>query len=333
MFESKLSGLIFLVLLVGTFWMLWPVLGALLLGIFTAYVFRYLEKRLKKAFESHIVASSVLVAILILAAVLIVLGSTASLSVLEQDYNAFLEAISGSARFLIEVFELPESFSAVADAIVTDIGQGLKDFAFSSIKDLPSLAINAFIFLTSAIYFFAEGEKASNTLFHMADKLEARSGEILMVSIRSIRDFFEAVFLTRAVTAIVTFIIAGIGFYILNVGFWWGWGILTAIFVFLPILGAYLMYLPLGFILMAVEGFWTGMAVILYGILVISTLPHYLVRPYVSELRADENLFILFLGFVAGPLVMGLKGLFIGPSVLVLARDLFDHVYRREEDD
>lgn len=333
MFKSKVSVVIVSVLLAGTVWMIWPVLGALLLGMFTAYVFRYLRKRLNKAFDSEFWSSASLVGILVLLIALIILGSTAGLSVLKSDYNAFLETLSGSAKFLIALFELPETFSTITDSIVNSMGQGLRDFVFSSIKDLPRLTINAFIFLASAIYFFLEGDRASNAIFHMADNLEGKSGEILRQSVRSIRDFFEAVFLTRAVTAIVTFIIASIGFYFLNIGFWWGWSIVTSVFVFLPILGAYLVYIPLGLIFMAIENFWTGLTVILYGILVISTLPHYLIRPYVSSLRADENPLIVFLGFVAGPLVMGLKGLFIGPSMLVLTSDLFDYIYRQEDND
>lgn len=333
MFESKLSVVIVFVMVAGTFWMLWPVLGALLLGIFTAYLLRYLEKRLKKAFDSEFWASASLIGIMVLVLAFIILGSTASLSVLKKDYNAFLETLSGSLRLLITLFDLPGSFSTVADSIVSDIGQEIKNFAFSSIRDIPSLTINAFIFLTSAIYFFAQGDKSVNSLFHMADKLEGDIGEMLRESLRSIRDFFEAVFLTRTVTALVAFIIASVGFYFLNIGFWWGWGIVTAVFVFLPLLGAYLVYAPLGLILMGLGEFWTGLTVILYGILVISTLPHYLIRPYVSALRADEHPLLLFLGFVAGPLVMGLKGLFIGPSILVLTQDLFTFVYRKNGKD
>ncbi|MDY6788648.1 MAG: AI-2E family transporter [Candidatus Nanohaloarchaea archaeon] len=331
MLEGRFSSALVIVLLAGTIWMIWPVLGALLLGIFTAYVFRYVKSRLDRAFNSKRASTAVMILIIFAIALLLVLGSTASLSVLQKDYQAFLNTLSGSAKFLIELFDLPSSFSTVADSVINDIGAGLKNFAFSTIQDLPNLVVSSFIFITSAIYFYAQGNRVSNSVFYIADSIEGKSGEIVREAVRSIHDFFEAVFITRAVTAVVMFFLSSAGLYIMDVTFWWGWSILIALFGFLPIVGAYLVYVPLGLILM-VDSFGTGLAVILYGILVISTLPHYFLRPYVSAMRADEHPLVLFLGFVAGPIVMGLKGVFIGPSILVLTKDIFVHLYSAEEE-
>ncbi|PSH01785.1 MAG: hypothetical protein BRC27_00925 [Nanohaloarchaea archaeon SW_10_44_10] len=45
------------------------------------------------------------------------------------------------------------------------------------------------------------------------------------------------------------------------------------------------------------------------------------IRPYIGSRQMDEHPLIIFTGFIAGPLTLGLKGLILGPLMLILSKE------------
>ena len=93
------------------------------------------------------------------------------------------------------------------------------------------------------------------------------------------------------------------------------WGVVTALFSLIPLIGSAAVWGP-AVIILAVSGHW-GKALILLGLGagVIGQVDS-LVRPYVISERAKLNTLLVFFALLGGVKAFGVMGLFIGPVVL-----------------
>ncbi|PSH00922.1 MAG: hypothetical protein BRC30_00940 [Nanohaloarchaea archaeon SW_7_46_7] len=102
---------------------------------------------------------------------------------------------------------------------------------------------------------------------------------------------------------------------------------LIAIAALLPIIAGFMVYGPVSlyYLTLAQEPI-KGSLILIYGIIFLQILPEIFLRPYVGSKSLDEHPLIIFIGFLAGPLVLGLKGLILGPLILILTKEfLFNY--------
>jgi predicted PurR-regulated permease PerM len=93
------------------------------------------------------------------------------------------------------------------------------------------------------------------------------------------------------------------------------WGMVTALFSLLPIIGSAAVWGP-AVIVLAVGGHWVKALILLgLGVGVIGQVDN-LVRPYVISERSNLNTLPVFFALLGGVQAFGVMGLFIGPVVL-----------------
>jgi predicted PurR-regulated permease PerM len=143
----------------------------------------------------------------------------------------------------------------------------------------------------------------------------------------SINTLFTDVFLPRTLLSLLSLLLASVGLYLMGIQFWWGWALLIAAVAFLPLLAPFIVYLPLGIIYMAIGDFWLGVIIIIYGILVLDTLPFLYLSPYIKTHSPYHHPAILFISFVSGLLVFGVKGLILGPLAITLTLHFLYNTY------
>ncbi|MFB6114757.1 MAG: AI-2E family transporter [Candidatus Nanohalobium sp.] len=105
------------------------------------------------------------------------------------------------------------------------------------------------------------------------------------------------------------------------------WSILIALAALLPLIAGFMVYGPVSlyYMLVASQPIKGGL-ILIYGIIFLQIMPEIFLRPYVGSKSLDEHPLIIFLGFIAGPLVLGLKGLILGPLILILTKEfLFNY--------
>ena len=125
-----------------------------------------------------------------------------------------------------------------------------------------------------------------------------------------------AVFIVNVAVAGVQAVLTGIG--LLAVGFPSAvfWAVLTFVLALLPLIGASVVWLPIGaYLLLLVDRPLAGAFILLYGTFVVSLSDNYL-RPMVGghEARLNPGLFVV--GIFGGVAVLGFMGLFFGPVVV-----------------
>ena len=93
---------------------------------------------------------------------------------------------------------------------------------------------------------------------------------------------------------------------------------------FLPVIGPWLIYVPLGLwqIALVSGGYTRGVALIVFGILFLTLIPDLYIRPKLVERGSEIHPLLFILGFFGGEILFGMKGVILGPLILGLAQGI-----------
>jgi len=149
--------------------------------------------------------------------------------------------------------------------------------------------------------------------------------EILQERFRSVT---AATVVGSGLTAAILGILVGIGFLITGLNDPVFWGVVTAVFAILPVVGAGLVWIPAAALLAFNRHYGGAIFLALLGIVVLPNVEN-LVRPFVFRRYSQIHPMITLVGAVAGVSYFGLLGLLIGPLALSYFFELI-RMYREE---
>jgi Ca2+-transporting ATPase len=109
-------------------------------------------------------------------------------------------------------------------------------------------------------------------------------------------------------------LVAGIGYAVVGVKAPLLFGIITALLAMVP-MGATLVWMPLAISLILTDQLWAGIGLMLWGILVISTVDN-VIRPIVISGASRMPFLVILFGVLGGLSAFGVVGLFLGPVIL-----------------
>ncbi|MFQ6089441.1 MAG: AI-2E family transporter, partial [Candidatus Methanofastidiosia archaeon] len=92
---------------------------------------------------------------------------------------------------------------------------------------------------------------------------------------------------------------------------------LTGILAMIPVLGGWLIYLPLTFYLLTTRGLGSSLLFLVLCVIFISTVPDILVRPIVVSLERKVSLVPVILGLICGVALYGALGILVGPLIFL----------------
>jgi predicted PurR-regulated permease PerM len=101
------------------------------------------------------------------------------------------------------------------------------------------------------------------------------------------------------------------------------WGVVTALFSLIPIVGSAAVWGPAVIVLIIGGHWWKGLILLGWGAAVIGQIDS-LVRPYVISERAKLHTLLVFFALLGGVKAFGVMGLFIGPVVLSVTLVVFE---------
>jgi predicted PurR-regulated permease PerM len=116
-------------------------------------------------------------------------------------------------------------------------------------------------------------------------------------------------------TALITGVIAVIIYMLLGVPFAVLWGVTTGIVALIPVLGTWLVYMPITIYFLIQGKVFLALVFLGVSIVFLSTLPDVAVRPLIASKKIDVVLIIL--GLVTGTIAFGPVGVIIGPLVII----------------
>jgi predicted PurR-regulated permease PerM len=93
------------------------------------------------------------------------------------------------------------------------------------------------------------------------------------------------------------------------------WGIMTGLFSFIPFIGSTAIWLPAAAIMISSGFVWQGIALIIYGLLVISLVDNFVLIIFQKKF-ANVHPLVTILGFIIGVNLFGIPGIIFGPLLI-----------------
>jgi predicted PurR-regulated permease PerM len=105
-------------------------------------------------------------------------------------------------------------------------------------------------------------------------------------------------------------------------------GVISFFVSLIPFAGPALILVPIGVISLFLGNIWQGIVLIVFAILVVSTIDNF-IRPKLVEEGSGLHPLLVFLSTLGGIALFGIAGFLLGPVIMVLLITLLD-IYRRE---
>jgi len=179
--------------------------------------------------------------------------------------------------------------------------------------------------LSNIISFFAEAVIAFFTLFFLfreGGSIRLRAASFLPLRADQVDRLFSGI--SNSIIANVYGCLAvgvaqgtllSLAFWVLGLPSPVLWGLVTALFSLIPIIGSAAVWGPAVIVLMVAGHWWRGLILLGWGAAVVGQIDS-LVRPYVISERAKMHTLLVFFALLGGVKAFGVMGLFIGPVVL-----------------
>ena len=138
----------------------------------------------------------------------------------------------------------------------------------------------------------------------------------------------KAVLIGQVLTAIIQGALGMFSFIIVGISGFFFWGIIMTILSIIPVVGAFLIWLPAGIFLLISGNMWQGVFVLVWGVLVVSQVDNF-IRPKLVNKFANIHPLETFLGVFMGLSFFGFIGILIGPLIISLFTTLI-RIFRKE---
>lgn len=326
-FKGTVTSAIFviIILVVLSALVLTPMLSMIILGAIFAYAIRPLSNRMEPylKFRSVAIFVGMIIVIIPLIAILILFINTiiASTPAFLQFVNGFNinNIISNVQNYppIQQYIPVGNSSSVVSSSVtsiniaISDILRSITEYLVGFLKSIPTVLLQMFIFFASTFYFARDGDRIWEYLDYIVPEDRKHYFKTL---IKETDRVLKSIFFGHFITALITGVVAGIGFALLGYPYALFLGTLTGFFQLMPIVGHWPTLVALAIYDGIVGNYIRAVEVMLLGVF-LSLMDMY-IRPKLAGKYADIHPLIFLLGFLCGPLVLGLVGFVIGPLIL-----------------
>ena len=300
-----------------------PFLQAVLAGGLLAYLVVPLSDRLSRRLGPTLgtlvtVVATVLV-VLVPLLVLLVVAADQAVSLVQGTEVPDAAAVEGFVEDLLgAAVDLSTLQEPLTNAVETGF-RGLLGRLVGVLGGIPGFLVGAVVFLFTFFYLLRDGDdliawlrRAAPLDPAVADELVVRTDDLLWAAVVG----NVVVAALQAVLTVVAFVVLGFD----NVVFL---GVATFALSLLPLIGASVVWIPAVGYLVLIGRIPAALGLLVYGSIVVSGSDNF-VRPMAMRRGADLNSGLLVLGIFGGVAVFGFLGLFVGPVVLGLAKEVVD---------
>lgn len=202
-----------------------------------------------------------------------------------------------------------------------EITQSLRAPATKAAKSFGT-GIFTFVVALLSMFFFLRDGKALREPFLNYNGLPREVGEKLL---HRVEQTVHAVFTGSVVVAVIQGAIMGITYALLGVPNSILLGAISVLLCVVPLLGAPVIYVPVGLLFLA-QGEATKAAIVLaVGFLIVSQIDNVL-KPFFIGSKVALHPLAIFVSVLGGIAVFGPIGLMVGPMVLSILLGLYDHL-------
>ncbi len=211
---------------------------------------------------------------------------------------------------------------------IVEIAKSLSTFLVSQtasfLKSISEIMLDLVVLLFCLFYFFKDGSALVKRFGQLSPLPSSYEDQLFY----KIKDMVKAVVFGVFLTAILQGVVGGVGFMIAGISNPVFWATAIAFFSLVPVVGTAIIWIPASIILFILGDYYAGMFLFIWGSLVIGTVDN-LARPYLIRGNTRTYPLMMFLVVMGGVVTLGLKGVVIGPLVLIVLMS-FVHIYEFE---
>ena len=239
-------------------------------------------------------------------------------------FDRFGEAASYLERFNISEEEAKEKIVSYAGAATN----WLTDQAVSFGSKTFTITLQFFLMLYVLFFLLKDGAHIEKRLIEILPLGDRREKKLFAKFTSTTR----AVVKGTLVVGVVQGLIGGILFSIAGIKGALLWGVLMTIVSVVPAVGAVVVWLPAGIILLLTGSIWQGVLILIGGALIISLIDNILRPILVGKDTKMPDVFIL-LSTLGGLSIFGITGFVIGPVVagfFIAMWEMFEEEYHKD---
>lgn len=307
------------IILVGALaiYLIRPVFISIVTGLVLAYICMPLYGKTLKLVKSKNVSATIVLVILVLLIVVplwfaipIVIKQLGEVYYTLQhlDIGALIRAIVPTAS----ESTVSQITLSVQNALVTATKSIIgSDSPINVFYQLPTILIN--LFIVGFVFFF--GLRDSDKLMELAKEISPFSKVKEKLFVQQFKGVTDSIVYGQIIVGIIQGLLAGLGMLLFGVNNILVLTTLAILFSIIPVLGPFIVYIPIAIFMFAGGHTTTGLLFLVYNLTVVSTTDNFL-RAYIVSRRTKMNSAIVFVGMMAGMFVFGFMGLLIGPLIL-----------------
>ncbi|MBI4452274.1 AI-2E family transporter [Candidatus Woesearchaeota archaeon] len=202
------------------------------------------------------------------------------------------------------------------------------------VSSIPSFLLNFFIMIFIVYYLLKDGEFVAERLANIVPLDKAGKQRV----IQRFHDITFGAFYGNVLVAIIQGVVGAIGFVVFGVPSPILWGFVMMFFALIPYFGTGVIWVPASLNLLFLgylqnDSYYTinGIALLAYGILIISSIDNFL-KPRLIGTKAKVHPVLVLLGVLGGLNLFGFIGLILGPVMLALLMT-FIELYEKEKNE
>jgi len=235
-----------------------------------------------------------------------------------EAITAIVDTVSGN-RFM-RVMGLSETMSEKSlGNSVQKIGQASISVLQGVYKGVAHFVFISFVVFFTLYYLLIEGGEVVKKIMRLSP-LKDKHEKLLVDKFISIS---RATIKGTLVVAFIQGFIGGLAFAIAGVPSATLWGIIMVILSIVPIIGAFVVWLPVGIIMLALGHTWEGIFILAIGTFVISLIDNFL-RPILVGKDTQMHPLMVFFATLGGVGIFGFLGFILGPIIVALFLSLWD---------
>ena len=291
---------------------IWPIALSIITGLILAYMFYPIYKFILKIVREKNISALIIVLLIIF--ILFIPAWFLFPILSKQIFDTYIYTQNIDFSNILKTI-LPEAISKDTTTIITNFISNVVNSIFSkfsqTILDIPNLLLQATVILF--IFFFAMRD--ADKLEEYARSISPFSHEIERDISKQFKDITSSVVYGFVVIGVVQGLTTGIGLFIFGAPQPLILTILAVLTAIIPVLGAWIIWIPAAIYLLTQGHTGAGIGLILYGAIFVSWIDN-VIRPYMVSRKSNISSAIVLIGMIGGLFVFGIMGLILGPLIL-----------------
>jgi len=316
--KKWIVGGIILGIFILAFFILRPIIIPIIFGLLFAYIFTPLYKKIKsKVRNKNIAAFLLMLAIVVLIAIptvylipiIVRQASEAYILIRGVNIGEILNNLIGSTS------TIPINF----DNIIYGISSTFQNQFNNFFSDFASILLQFAVFLFTFYFAIRDSDQLKEYISTLSPFSEATEKKFL----KEFRGITNAIVFGQVLIGIAQGLAVGVALFFLGVPQALILTFIASIVSMIPVLGSWIVWMPIGLYLLFTGHTFDGVFLLLYGALFVSTIDN-LIRPYILSKQSNLPVAMSVIGTIGGLYFFGIAGLILGPLVLAYILIIID---------